>query len=525
DYIAQLIVDDGQLASPPDTALVTVSVPPPNQNPQITSSPVTTGQSGSLYTYQVIATDPDGDPLSYLLTTFPAGMTIGAGGLIHWTPASAGNFNVTVAVSDGKGGSATQSFTITVTAAVPDVVGLTAAQATANITNAGLVVGTLTQANSATVPAGNVISQNPAAGTQVASGSAVDIVVSLGPTGGGGGLPPDPSTVAPPVATGVATILSDATAFLYTGPNPIQTGVAPGTIKAVRAAVVRGKVLDKNNAALSGVTITVLNHPELGQTLSRADGMFDMAVNGGGPLTVNYVKAGHLSAQRQVNVPWQDYAIASDVILIPLDPQVSTVDLTAATPIQVAQGSTMTDADGSRKATLLFPQGTQAQMVMPNGSMQPITTLHVRATEFTVGPNGPKSMPAELPPTSGYTYEVEYSVDEAEAAGATRVSFSKPVISYTENFLNFPVGTIVPYGEYDRKKGVWIPEPNGLVIKILSVSNGVATLDLTGSGQAANATALAALGIGADELQNLASLYTAGQTLWRVPIDHFLAIK
>ncbi|MGH8582471.1 MAG: PKD domain-containing protein, partial [Gammaproteobacteria bacterium] len=42
DYIAQLIVDDGQLASPPDTALVTVSVPPPNQNPQITSSPVTT---------------------------------------------------------------------------------------------------------------------------------------------------------------------------------------------------------------------------------------------------------------------------------------------------------------------------------------------------------------------------------------------------------------------------------------------------------------------------------------------------
>ena len=172
-----------------------------------------------------------------------------------------------------------------------------------------------------------------------------------------------------------------------------------------------------------------------------------------------------------------------------------------------------------------FSDSLLAEQVLPDGTTQPLSTLRVRATEYTVGPNGPKAMPAELPPTSGYTYEVEFSVDEAEAAGATRVSFSRPVISYTENFLNFPVGTIVPYGEYDRKKGVWIPEPNGLVIKILSVSNGVATLDLTGSGQAADATALAALGIGAAELQNLASLYTVGQTLWRVPIDHFLAIK
>ncbi len=51
-------------------------------------------------------------------------------------------------------------------------------------------------------------------------------------------------------------------AFLYTGTNPIQTGVAPGTIELRRAAVVRGKMLDKNNAPLSGVTISVLNHPE-----------------------------------------------------------------------------------------------------------------------------------------------------------------------------------------------------------------------------------------------------------------------
>ena len=135
------------------------------------------------------------------------------------------------------------------------------------------------------------------------------------------------------------------------------------------------------------------------------------------------------------------------------------------------------------------------------------------------------AMPAGLPPTSGYTYEVEFSVDEAEAAGATRVSFSQPVMSYTENFLHFPVGTIVPYGEYDRTKGVWIPMPNGLVIQILSIDTGLATLDLTGSGLAADAPALAALGISPEERQTLATLYTAGQTLWRVPLSYFLALK
>ena len=46
---------------------------------------------------------------------------------------------------------------------VPNVVGLTQAAASTAITGAGLTVGTITSANSATVPAGSVISQNPVA--------------------------------------------------------------------------------------------------------------------------------------------------------------------------------------------------------------------------------------------------------------------------------------------------------------------------------------------------------------------------
>jgi len=334
------------------------------------------------------------------------------------------------------------------------------------------------------------------------------------------GLPPNPASIAPPVPEGIATQLGSATEFLYSGSNPIQSGVAPGTIEAKRAAVVRGKVKNRDNNPLSGAAVSILNHPEFGQTLSRVDGMFDLAVNGGGLLTVNYQKSGLLVAQRQVNVPWQDYVTMPDVTLIPLDSEVTTIDLTTATPIQTARGSRITDSDGSRQATLLFPQGTQAQLVMPDGSALPITTLNVRATEYTVGPRGPNAMPGELPPSSAYTYAVELSADEAIAAGAQEVRFSSPVPFYVENFIGFPVGSLVPTGFYDRGKGLWMASDNGRVIKVMSITDGLAELDLEGRGTIANATALASFGIKDEERRRLASLYTSGQELWRVPIPH-----
>jgi len=91
----------------------------PNASPVFTSTPATIATVGSVYTYNVIATDADNDPLSYSLTTFPSGMLISAG-VVTWTPTttqSASMQNVTVQVSDSKGGIATQSFGITVGAA------------------------------------------------------------------------------------------------------------------------------------------------------------------------------------------------------------------------------------------------------------------------------------------------------------------------------------------------------------------------------------------------------------------------
>jgi len=336
-----------------------------------------------------------------------------------------------------------------------------------------------------------------------------------------GPVPPDPATVAPPIDPTVPTRMADSTAFLYTGPDAIQTGVAPGTIEAKRVTVMRGKVMTRDNQPLPGVTITVLGHPEYGQTGTRTDGVFDIAANGGGYLTIEYSKAGYLPVQRTIDTPWQDFVAAPDVVMVALDAQATAISLGAAAPMQVARGSVVTDQDGTRQATLLFPPGTTATMVLPDGTTQALTAATVRATEYTVGENGPQAMPGALPATSGYTYAAEYSLDEAIAAGATSVQFNQPVYQYLDNFLGFPVGGIVPAGYYDRQKAAWIPSDNGVIVKILSVSGGIATLDSTGSGMADSAARLAALNITNNERMQLASLYAAGKSLWRVPLTHF----
>ena len=61
---------------------------------------------------------------------------------------------------------------------VSDVVGMTQSAAVSAITSAGLAVGTVTHDYSDTIPAGSVISQNPAGGVSVPFGSAVDLVIS-----------------------------------------------------------------------------------------------------------------------------------------------------------------------------------------------------------------------------------------------------------------------------------------------------------------------------------------------------------
>ncbi len=333
-------------------------------------------------------------------------------------------------------------------------------------------------------------------------------------------LPPDPVTIAPPLDPTVATSFADSIAFLYTNDPPVQMGVAPGAIVGERAAVIRGNVTDRDLRPLPGVRVEIAGAPQLGWTLTRAGGAFDIAVNGGGNITLVFSRGGYLPAHRQVKPRWNAYVVADSVALIPLDSAVTTI-AAAVAEMQVARGNTVADSDGERTATVLFPAGTTASMILPDGTASTLSAFNVRATEYSVGPQGPSAMPAPLPPTSGYTYCVEMSVDEAMAVDADHVQFSNPVIFYVDNFLGFPVGTVVPVGYYDRKRAVWVPSDNGKVVKVLSVSGTQAELDLDGDGIGESAATLAQNGITSDERARLAGLYAAGQTLWRATFDHF----
>ena len=95
---------------------------PSNQAPTINSIPPTGNLLlGEPYTYDVEATDLDGDTLTYGFISNPVGMTIiSATGLINWTPTMVGNYNVSIEVSDGEL-SDTQSFTIGVSLPIAEM--------------------------------------------------------------------------------------------------------------------------------------------------------------------------------------------------------------------------------------------------------------------------------------------------------------------------------------------------------------------------------------------------------------------
>jgi RHS repeat-associated protein len=332
-------------------------------------------------------------------------------------------------------------------------------------------------------------------------------------------IPPDPATIAPAIDQTVPSTPGRSNAFLYTGANPIQTGVLPGTIDERRSAVLRGKVLDGAGAAISGVKVSVHGHPEFGQTYSRLDGMFDLAMNGGEPLILKFERSGYPPAQRRVNPSWQTFDEIPPVALVPRDTSATVISFTA--PIEVARGTPVTDSSGTRRATLLFAQGTVATMKLPDSSTQVLPQMTVRQTEFTAGSLGPTRMPASLPAASAYTYALEWSADQAVAAKAVRVEFSLPVISYTENFLAIPVGARVPLGIYDEGTARWKPEPDGRVVKVLAINGGVADLDILGGGSAANQAQYDSLGVSAAERATVGGLYSVGQSLMRVPTTHF----
>ncbi len=115
-YAAKVTVSDGKGGSATDTVNVTVTAPV-NHDPTVTAGRTPTGSvaANTAIAFTAAAADTDGDTLTYAWD-FGDTATSAAQNPSH-SYAAAGTYTAKVTVTDGKGGSATDQLSITVTAA------------------------------------------------------------------------------------------------------------------------------------------------------------------------------------------------------------------------------------------------------------------------------------------------------------------------------------------------------------------------------------------------------------------------
>lgn len=94
---------DGRLFAATHGRGIFVGAAAPNAAPTFTRALADTViVLGSTLTFEYAAVDPDGDPLSFYLFSYPFGATMTPGGRLTWTPQADGQFTISVRVNDGK---------------------------------------------------------------------------------------------------------------------------------------------------------------------------------------------------------------------------------------------------------------------------------------------------------------------------------------------------------------------------------------------------------------------------------------
>ncbi|WP_038249863.1 HYR domain-containing protein [Ghiorsea bivora] len=431
---------------------------------------------------------------------------------------SVGITTVTYSATDAAGNTASATQTITITDTTPPIisapldVNLTSTDGnpvidvigTASATD--LVDGTVTVTNDApnAFPVG--ITTVTYTATDAAGNSATATqVVTVTYT------PP-----LPPVSQAAASISDGSFGALYRSLVPADATIAAYDDK--RFSIITGIVNDLNGNAISGVKAMIHNHPEYGSSLTDATGRYSLPVDGGALLTVDMTHANYLMVQRQVKTEWNQIYIAETVALIAQDTKATVVTFNGDPYTKIVHSSTpVTDVDGTRATHLVFSGDTTATVKHADGSITSLNgPITVRATEFI----RPDTMPGNLPPTSAFTYCADIRIDGTLPTDS--VQFSKPVIMYVDNFLNFPVGAVVPVGYFDRVKAVWMPSDNGVVVQLLDVNNDavVDAVDSTGDGLPND---LNGNGSFADEVAGIVGnpVYLVGARYWRASVNHF----
>jgi hypothetical protein len=235
-YVLQLAATDGPFATSLDTVQVTVDsiiTPPPPAAPVISSTGTASGTVGSVFTYQIVASN---SPTSYNATGLPGSLTINsASGLISGTPTAAGNSTITLSATNA-GGTGTQTLNLTITTPA---------------TNAPtLSVGSVTgqAGTSVNVP----LSFNPNAGA--VTGIQFSLTVPAGVSTGA----VTPGAVVTNAGKGVSSnLIGNTWTFIVFGLN--QTPIASGSLMTLQMPIGANTAAGNLPLSLSGVVYTDAN--------------------------------------------------------------------------------------------------------------------------------------------------------------------------------------------------------------------------------------------------------------------------
>jgi RHS repeat-associated protein len=318
-------VDDGQGGVATQTYQVVVAAQAPNQSPAITSVPVQQATVGQLYQYQVVAADPDGDPVTYALSSGPAGMKIDpATGLVQWTPTAAqvGPNVVTLAAVDPADARGMEQFTVV--AQVNLAPQITSTPVTA--VTAGLGYEYDVQAND---PDGDTLTYTVATGP---GGMTIDALgrVRWSPAAGDIGMHHVVLSVADSLGAAVTQTFD---VQVSTDTQPPQVSLVMSANPADIGTPVTFIVSATDDVAVQSLTLTVGGTP--------------LPLDANGQATMTASQVGQLAVVATATDPAGNQGTASDTLTV-INPQVTTAPEVAITaPADGAVITSPTDVTGT----------------------------------------------------------------------------------------------------------------------------------------------------------------------------------
>ncbi|XP_023220703.1 teneurin-m-like isoform X2 [Centruroides sculpturatus] len=97
--------------------------------------------------------------------------------------------------------------------------------------------------------------------------------------------------------------------------DSVQSYVNKNSFNDSRASVIRGQVVSPLGNGLMGIRVGMATDPLFGFTVTRDTGWFDLMVNGGGAVTLQFQREPFKPHERTVIVPWNEIVVMDKVVM------------------------------------------------------------------------------------------------------------------------------------------------------------------------------------------------------------------